>query len=540
LKKRVLLVPLAILLAISLMAIGCPSTPTTTPPTTPPPTTAPPTTPPPTGPTHGGVLRAIVTAGPMMMSYPPQMGPSDATYVFPAVERLVDSAYTDGVRHFEPFLCESYDIDPVAKTFTFNLRKGVKFHDGSEMTAEVVKWNFDLQKEGGWMQDADKVVSIEAVDDYTVVITFTEYSNQYEFNWGWTAIYSKAAWEAAAQGDLQAGIDWAVDHVVGTGPFKLVEYKRDVSLTYEKFDDYWQEGKPYLDGIEFVIIPDSVTAKAMLEAGEVDMWMQGSSARDWAELEGKGFHVQNYWPGLPQMLMGNTVDPESKWQDKRVREAVEYALDKATIAEALGLGYYKPLPQVSPDTEWGYDPNKDVHEYNPEMARQLLADAGYTDGCPVTLLIENVPPSIDAGEAIKSYLDEAGFICDLDIADAGRFYGSVFGTGWDDLLMMFYGMDVNYLMTYMSWFSHDPKSNLASFERTPEQIEMDKEAVLIADPAEQEAMCGRLVDYLYEEARFCPLWWVPATWVAYPYVHTDYFQQGFIRWKMADIWMEAH
>lgn len=490
----------------------------------------------------GGVLRAIVNAGPLMMSYPPLMGPSDATYVFPAVERLVESAWTDGVRHFEPFLCESYDIDPEAKTFTFNLREGVLFHDGSEMTAEVVKWNFDLQKEGGWMQDADKVVSIEAVGDYTVVIHFTEYSNQYEFNWGWTAIYSQAAWEAAAQGDLQAGIDWAVDNVVGTGPFKLVSYQRDVVVKFEKFDDYWQEGKPYLDGVEFWIIPDAVTASTMLQTGEIDMWAQGSAARDWQELEEKGFVVQNFWPGLPQMLMGNTVDPESKWQDKNLREALEYAIDKAAIAGALGLGYYEPLLQISPPGEWGYDPDKEVREYDPAMAMQLLEASGYSaeEPCEVTLLVWNTPIYIDGAEAIKSYLDDAGFDVELDIADAGRFFASVWATGWDDLLMMFYGMDTNYLMTYMSWFSHDPKSNLSAFERTPEQIAMDEQAVLIVDVEEQEEMLGQLVDYLYEEARFCSLWWVPATYVMWDYVHTDYFQQGFIRWKMADIWMESH
>jgi len=475
-----------------------------------------------------------------MMSYPPYMGPGDATCVFPAVERLVESAYTDGVRHFEPFLCESYDIDPVGKTFTFNLRKGVKFHDGSEMNAEVVKWNFEQQIEGGWTQDADKIVSIETPDDYTVIINFTEYSNQYEFNWGWTAIYSKAAWDAASGGDLQAGIDWAVDHVVGTGPFKLVLYQRDVVLKWEKFDDYWQEGKPYLDAVECWIVPDSVTTSIQLQAGEIDMWAQGSAARDWVELADLGFVVQNFWPGLPQMLMGNTVDPESKWHDINVRKAMEYAIDKAAIAQALGLGYYKPLTQIAPEGEWGYLPDYPVREYDPEMARQLLADAGYADGCPVTLLINNAPASIDAGEAMKSYLDDAGFQCELDIADMGRYYTEVFGTGWEDLLLMFYGMDVNNLATYISWFSSDPKTNLASFQRTPEQIEFDKQVVLIPDTAGQKAMTEEIFRYMMDEALLCPLWWPPATYVMYPYVHTDYYQQGFIRWKIADTWMDAH
>jgi peptide/nickel transport system substrate-binding protein len=480
-----------------------------------------------------------------MMSYRGQMGPGDHTYIMPAVEYLVEPQVDEkGNRGWTAFLCESYKIDPAAKTFTFNLRKNVKFHDGSVMNADVVKWNFQQQIDSGWLQDADKIVSIDTPDDSTVIIRFTEYSNQYEFNWGWTAIWSKQAWMAATGGDAtttnEKGIAWAVDHVVGTGPFKLKEYKRDVSISWEKFSDYWQKGKPYLDGLEFQIITEATTASDLLQAGDIDLWYQGNSAQDWAELAPKGYIVKTYWPGLPQMLMGNTVDPNSKWQDIRVREALEYALDKAPITKALGLGYYVEQPQVAPLTEWGYMPNLAVRKYDVVKAKQLLTDAGYGNGCPVKLMIQSVPASIDAGEALKGYLDAAGFQVELDIADPGRFFGSVFGTGWEDLVLMFYGMDVNYLATYMSWFSSDPKSNLASFLRTPEQIAMDKQAVLIPDAAGQMQMTADLCKYLYEQARLCPLWWVPAATVSAKYVHHEIYRHGFIRVDWENVWMSAH
>jgi len=543
--KKILLILLSVVVIGAMLLSGCSEpeepTPTPTPTPAPTPTPTPTPTPEPTGPVSGGILRGIITAGPLMMSYRGQMGPGDHTYVMPAVEYLVEP-YVDeaGNRGWIPFLCESYDIDPVGNTFTFKLRKGVKFHDGSVMDAEVVKWNFQQQIDSGWLQDADKVVSIETPDDSTVVINFTEYSNQYEFNWGWTAIWSMEAFESAAGGDLEKGIEWAVDHVVGTGPFKLKEYKRDVSISWEKFNDYWQEGKPYLDGLEFQIITEATTASSLLQAGDVDLWYQGHSAQDWAELAPKGYIVTTYWPGLPQALWGNTVNPDSKWQDKKVREAMEYALDKAVMAEALGLGYYVPSAQIAPSTEWGYIPDLPTREYNPEKAKQLLAEAGYGDGCPVTLLISSVPANIDAGEAIKGYLDAAGFEVELDIADPGRYFGSVFGMGWDDVVQMFYGMDVNYLATYMSWFSSDPKSNLASFERPPEQIAMDKEAVLIVSPADQQKMTEKLCRYLYEEARVCPLWWTPAAAVSQDYVHHEIYRHGFIRVDWENVWMDQH
>jgi peptide/nickel transport system substrate-binding protein len=473
------------------------------------------------------------------------MGPADATYTMPAAEYLVEP-YVDeqGNRGWIPFLCESYNIDPNAKTFTFNLRKGIKFTDGTEMTASVVKWNFQQDIDNGWLQDADKITSIDTPDNYTVVIRFTQYSNQYEFNWGWTTIFSEAAWEANAGADKsttsEQGIAWAVSHIVGTGPFILQDYKTDVGMTWVKNPNYWQPGKPYLDELDFQIIPDATTASALLQAGQVDLWYQGNSAQDWVTLAQKGYEIKRYWPGLPQMLLGNTVDPKSKWNDIRVREAMEYALDRDTMAQALGLGYYVPLHQIAPSTEWGYIPGLSTREYDPAKAKSLLALAGFPNGCPVTLLIQNVPASVDAGEAIKGYMDQAGFDVTLDIADPGRFFGSVFGTGWDDLVQMFYGMDVNYLATYVSWFSSDPKSNLASFKRPDAQIAMDKEAVLIPDTAGQKAETEKLCQYLYENALICPLWWVPATTVNPSYVHDEIYRHGFIRVDWENVYMDPH
>jgi ABC-type transport system substrate-binding protein len=550
--KRLLAIALSLIVIGLMVLAGCggddettttsPTQTTTTSPTGTTTTTT--TTPTAGGPVSGGVLRAVITAGPAMMSYRGRMGPADATYMMPAVEFLVEP-YVDeaGNRGWIPFLCESYTIDPVGNTFTFNLREGVTFHDGSVMDADVVTWNIQQQIDNGWFQDADKVVSIETPDNMTVVINFTEYSNQYEFNWGWTAIYSKAAWVEAVGSDdttAEAGIEWATSHVVGTGPFILENYTRDVSMSWEKNENYWQEGKPYLDGIEWRIITESTTSSALLQAGDIDMWYQGHSALDWAELEPMGYIIQTYWPGLPQAIFPNTTDPDSKWQDIRLREALEYALDKDAMAATLGLGFYKPSHQIAPEGEWGYMPDLETRGYDPEMAQQLVADAGFPDGCPVTLLIQSVPASIDAGETIKGYLDQAGFITTLDIADPGRFFGSVFGTGWEDTVQMFYGMDVNYLATYMSWFSSDPKSNLASFQRTDYQLEFDKSVVLLDKVADQQAATADVMRDLYEEARFVPLWWTPAATVFPDYVHNEFYRHGFIRADWENVWMDEH
>ena len=480
-----------------------------------------------------------------MMSYRGLMGPADATYTFPAGEYLVEPL-TDaqGNHGWIPFLCQSYKIDPTAKTFTFNLRHGVLFTDGTEMTAAVVKWNFQQDIDNGWLEQANEITSIDTPDNYTVVINFKDYSNQYEFNWGWTTIFSEAAWEANAGTDKsdtsKGGIQWATNHIVGTGPFILQSYTTDVSMIWTKNPNYWQKGKPYLDGMEWDIVPDETTASAELQAGQIDVWYQGSAAQDWKQLAGMGFKVQSFWPGLPQMLMGNTTNATSKWNDIRVREALEYAIDKPDISQALGLGYYTSLPQIPPPGQWGFSSNITTRGYDTQQAKSLLAAAGYPNGCPVTLLCQNDPPDVDAAQSIQQSMNGAGFQVTLDEADPGRYFASVFGTGWPDLLLMFYGMDNNYLMTYISWFSTTPKSNLASFQRFDYQKTFDPQVVMIPDVPGQMAATVQIFTYMYQQAALCPLWLIPATTVSASYVHQDIYHDGFIRVDWENVWMEKH
>ena len=311
-------------------------------------------------------------------------------------------------------------------------------------------------------------------------------------------------------------------------------------MTFKKNPNYWQSGKPYLDGIEFEIIPDASTAAAALQAGQVDFWYQGSAPLDWKNFKAQGYDVINYWPGLPQALFPNTVSPDSKFQNIKLREALEYALDKPTIAQALGQGFYTPLAQIAPSNLWGYDPSLQVRGYDVAKAQQLVKDAGYANGCPISLLVQNTPSNVDAGEAIKGYLDKAGFQTTLDLADPGRYFASVFGTGWDDVVLMFYGCNNTNLEMYYDWLSTDPKSNLASMARTDYQKTEDPVATQLTTVAEQEAVTIKLMDSIYQAGNLIPLWITPAVTIAPTYFHHDVFHDGFIRCDWENFWMGPH
>lgn len=482
-------------------------------------------------PQYGGIIKMIYAGGPQVLGYYPEMGPGDHAAGFPALECMMEM---NEERKVVPFLAESIDIDDKKLTMTFKIRKGIKFHDGSDLNAEVVAWNYQLLKDTKKLQFHEMIKRIEIVDDYTMVLHLTGYNNQLEYSFGWVAILSKAAYESK-------GKEWCRTHIVGTGPFQQVEWKRDVHLKWKKFDGYWQKGRPYLDGIEVIYIPDPVTASAMIQAGQADMWITGVSAKYQKELEEKGFIRKAYWSGIPGILTPNTKNPDGPMANLKVREAVEYAIDKAEIAKTIGFGYYTPLKMMHPEGEWAYDPDWPGRPYNPEKAKKLLAEAGYPKGLKIKLLaFPAFGGGATAAEAIQAYLGDVGIQVDLDLADIGRYFGSMFGSGWDDLLLGFCGIDYNSLGTIQSWYGHSPRTQMASYKQTDKIIALSKESISYKNENDIKDSCRKIALELSEQALIIPLWNIPGAYIMQPWVHTNYMEMGFVRWKMFDMWMEKH
>ncbi len=474
----------------------------------------------------GGILKIVTPNGPAVIGYFKEMGPADLTAAFPAIEALMD--YTSR-RELKPFLAESVDINEKNPMITFHLRKGIKFHDGSDFNADAVAYNFSWLKETKRLQYGEKVKSIDIVDPYTVRLRLTEYNNMLIHGLGWVFMWSKTALTTKSP-------DYLRGNPVGTGPFKLVEWRRDDHIKWERNKDYWQKGRPYLDGIEIRYVPDSVTASEMMQTKQVDMWTN-CPVKDQADLEKKGL-VRNFgYAGLPPFIFLNTTDPNKPTGKLKVREAMEYALDKPAMAKALGFGYATPLKMSAPDGEWGYDPAYKGRPYDPQKAKQLLVEAGYPNSLKLKLMTLQGPQ--DVSTAIKSYMDQAGFNVDIDVADPGRFFGSWFGpSGFEDMLLGFTGLDPTYLVTFQRWFSHDPATNITSFKRSPELLALSRESITYTKEADQKAVTKRLVRMLADEADVIPIFNIPAAYMTQPYVHCSYLKEGLIRWRTFDDWME--
>jgi len=538
--KKLLFITLVLVIIGGMLLVGCSKTKTTTPTTSA------------TGgqPVSGGKLTIIASSGPQILSYVPLMGPGDRANIFEAAEALLDTNSNRGDMSggVEPVLCSSFEVDQKNLTITYNIRHGVFFSDGSELTSDVAQWNIQQCIDANNMPYIDFFKDFRTPDKYTLVVDMKQYNNQMAATWGWwTAMYSKKAWDDASGGDLAKGKEWARAHLVGTGPFILQDFQPDVSLTWVKNPNYWQKGKPYLDEIDVKIIPDSVTARAAFEAGEGDIF--ASSAKDAVELIAKGYVMQSAWPLLPWGLWPNTANPDSKMSNKNVREALEYAINKEAITTAIGHGLYKTLKSLPWEGEMGYDATMG-RVYDPAKAKSLLAAAGYSasNPCKVTLLTTNAfgPDPIDACTAVKQMLDTVGFEVTIDVADAGRFFGTAYGKDNvpakdQDLLWYFAGgCDTNYLQTYVRWFSTQPFTYVSFLGRTAEQAAMDNQAMGVTTMNEQVTWTGKLMHYMIDNALVIPVYGFPGYVIQQKWVHSTQYTTGFTRWQTEIVWMDKH
>jgi ABC-type transport system substrate-binding protein len=240
------------------------------------------------------------------------------------------------------------------------------------------------------------------------------------------------------------------------------------------------------------------------------------------------------------MIYINNKSPDSKFKDKRLREAIEYALNKPAIAKALGFGYYTPLTMVAPPNEWGFDPNYKGRPYDPEKAKKLLAEAGYPKDLKIKLTAMAVGTWPEEAEAVAAHLRDIGIEINVDMADPGRFFASMYGQGWQELALWLTGLDFNYLATFFRQFGPDPFANYASFERPKELVDMARQAYHAYDEASQKEWAGKLVRLMADECLVIPLYLSPASYIIQPYVHTTYYKEMMVARKTYDEWMDKH
>jgi peptide/nickel transport system substrate-binding protein len=383
-------------------------------------TTTAPTTP---TPQKGGTLK-VITSDVTTMGVPAE-GPTQNGMMVARVccENLLN---LDEKGNILPWLATEWQWSSDYKAVTFTLRKGVKFHDGTDFNATAVKFCLDMVK-NSTRTELNNVTSIDVVDDYTIKLTLKKYDSVLLRSL--TGLAAKIVSPTAYQ---KMGHDVAAINPVGTGPFQFVSYQRDVSVKFKKFDSYWQTGKPYLDGIEFILIKDPVTARISLLSGEAQILFR-CSAKDASDLQAAGNYYVNKTPGGITGISSDSKNISSPFSDIKVRQAIAYALDNTAIAKAIGYGTYEGVKECVVASSATFNPAVVGYPYNLQKAKDLLAQAGFTN---LKTKITFNTTQMDLWTIVQGYFKNAGMSLDLDAADSAR-WAQVSTQPWTNQLMSF-------------------------------------------------------------------------------------------------------
>ena len=328
-----------------------------------------------------------------------------------------------------PWLASGWKIAKDLRSVTFTLRQGIKFHDNTDFNAEAVKWNLDRYRTST-NSELKSVESVEILDPFTVKLNLSKWNSTLIDNFTMHAgmMISPTSFQ-------KNGADWAKTHPVGTGPFKLASWQRDTSVKFEKFPGYWQKGKPYLDAVEWVIIADMVTRTMAFKKGEANglLAVEPADMKD-LEKDNNFYFTAGGLSGLNICLAGDSGHADSPFADVRVRQAVEYAIDKKALVDKLISGYGKVCNQYAYPGTWGVNPAVKGYPYDPAKAKKLLAEAGYPSGFKATLYTPTWGNYIYPPPVIQQYLAQVGINVEIEPVNQGRHQQLLRG-GWKGLLV---------------------------------------------------------------------------------------------------------
>jgi len=321
-----------------------------------------------------------------------------------------------------PMLGEQLE-NPDPLTYRVTLRRGVKFHDGHEMTAKDVVFTYRQIIDPAFLspfQGAFRAVkSVTAPDDYTVEFRLKEPFSAFPIQ--------LAGLPAIIPAGSDAGFG---QHPIGTGPYKFVRYAVDDQLLLAPFADYFN-GPPKNAGVVIRVLPDDTMRGLELKKGSIDLVVNDLPPDIVHQFEGKEFHIAKS-PGLDYSYLGiNMLDPVLK--DKRVRHAIGYAIDRHAIVEYLRRGLARPATGLIPSQAWAYQPDIFQFTYDPNHARQLLDEAGYKDPdgdgplprLRLSLKVSNAEETKLQATVIQQQLRDVGIDLDVRSYEFATMYSDV-------------------------------------------------------------------------------------------------------------------
>jgi peptide/nickel transport system substrate-binding protein len=470
-----------------------------------------------TGIKYGGTLKIGVGTDAVALGQP-QLGKRsvDGYLATPAIERLKN---TDSQANPVPWLAESWKEDYSTKTLTIYVRKGVKFTDGTDFNAAAVKWNLEMLMANKASTVAN-VKSVDIIDDYTVRVNAASWIANIADNMLGSFMVSPTAWKTNGQ-------DWGKQNPVGTGPFKLASRQRDVNIKYVKNTDYWMKGKPYLDAIEFDIIADKTTRVAAFKAGEIDMFLDPSTAQaDELKKNPDKYVVWNQQGGQNTYCLGPAAnDPNDPFSKLQVRQALGYAVDKQVLVNSVLGGYGTVATQQNPPGTWPYNPDLKGYPYDVAKAKQLLAEAGYPNGFETSIMASSIEANdVLVCTALQGMLSQVGIKLKLNLLAAAALEQARRG-GWTGInLSSMPPAPSAITLVLTSQIISKTRYIMVSLLKSPTLDAAAEDTLTSPDMKTFQAKVWNMMDLVYyKEAMMIPMYYGDALLAKYKYVKNDYF-----------------
>ena len=321
---------------------------------------------------------------------------------------------------YSPMLAESWDVSEDGTTYRFKLRQGVKFHNGELFNADAVvySWQVYSQPEVTYASNWTIADKVEKLDEYTVEISTTE-PNALLLSYlaSWSIIPPKY--------HAEVGKEKFAQEPAGTGPFMFKEWVKGDHLTVVANPNYWRAGYPKVAQVVFKFMPESATRVAAVQTGEIDIAPRLSAEEADGLRADANLNVINYPVDRVYYVAFNnmTTGKDTPIMDLKVRQALAHAVDVQTIIDTLFAGYATRAVGFVAPGNLGYQESAPV-AYDPDLAKKLLADAGYADGFEIGMACpEAAYPNInEVCQAIQGYLSAVGVKAKLELMEANAFW----------------------------------------------------------------------------------------------------------------------
>lgn len=439
---------------------------------------------------ESGVLRFAEHSS--ITTFDPHRAPSSwyNTMLFLTYDRLV---HLDVDAEPIPGLAEDWEYAEGAESLDLFLREGVTFHDGEPFDAEAVKANIERAttiEDTAVGSELASVEETEVLDEHTVRL----HLNTADSSLLGTLSDRAGAMVSPAAFDDPDALD---TQPVGAGMFVVNDYQEGVSASYEAYDDYWDPDAVQLSGVEMMIEEDSQTRWNALQSGQIDATTLAESRVE--EAESAGFNVMTESTQAFYRLALNRS--REVFEDERVRRALNHAIDREGLVEGVAFGHGEPTVQHIAEGLYGHDPELDIdtYEYDPDLARELLAEAGYEDGFSFEMIALTRKQETQLAEAVQGQLAQVGIDAELRVMEASRLSDAWYVEEQSDAFVFNWGGRPEPTETLGLLFSPDSFFNSGGHS-TNEFVELHAEALATEARDTRESILHDISEHFVDES----------------------------------------